>query len=162
GGYDRLTNVVDFTGKVKETKTTHQKSGATARTTYREFNYDHAGRLRKTWHSINGQPKILLAQNEYNELGQLVTKNLYNADPEETADAQRTYKQQADYRYNIRGWLTRINNSDLSIVENNSRDYLGMNLFYNETASGLSNQQLFNGNISAMKWSNNLGLGTSI
>jgi RHS repeat-associated protein len=129
----------------------------------RTFNYDHAGRLTKTWHSINGETPTLLAKNEYNELGQLVTKKLHNTDPETTSDAQRQFKQHEDYRYNIRGWLTRMNNSDLSKDDvNEPKDYFGMNLHYNDVNSSLGNQPAFNGNISAMKWSTNLGLGITV
>src|SRR5205085_2296191 len=37
-------------------------------------------------------------------------------------------------------------------------DLFGMDLLYNETISGLGNSAMYNGNISAMRWSNNLGL----
>jgi RHS repeat-associated protein len=61
-------------------------------------------------------------------------------------------------RYNIRGWLTRINNADLAPDESSDpRDHFGMNLSYNETVSTLNNTPQFNGNISAMRWSNSQG-----
>jgi len=128
----------------------------------RTFDYDHAGRLLKTWHSINSATPVLLAKNEYNEIGQLVDKKLYSTDPISTPDDQRHFKQSTDYRYNIRGWLTSINDSQLTVSDPNSnRDLFGMNLSYNDVVSGLSNQQMFNGNISAIRWSNNLALGNT-
>ncbi|MBT1696050.1 RHS repeat-associated core domain-containing protein [Fulvivirgaceae bacterium PWU4] len=229
GGYDRATSILDFTGKVVLSKTTHQKAGSVARTVGRRFKYDHAGRLLKVWHHVNNAvDSVLLLENTYNDLGQLVTKKLHKIDSDAqyvTADpavgqpgvvygteinsasynsSQHTYiatkkvrlqpgflvqpgnifkgrigysQQDADahnnainggmqhrqvlnYRYNIRGWLTRINNSDLSVTEGGPRDYFGMDLYYHETATGLSGYQpQYNGNISAMKWSSNLGLG---
>jgi RHS repeat-associated protein len=124
----------------------------------RTFNYDHAGRLLKTWHSVNGATPILLAQNEYNELGQLVDKKLYST------DNGSNFKQSVDYRYNIRGWLTSINNGQLITDNTNddSNDLFGMNLHYNDLVSGLtaSGDAQYNGNISAIQYSNNQALGT--
>ncbi len=33
------------------------------------FEYDPAGRRQKTWHQLDAEPNILLAKNDYNELG---------------------------------------------------------------------------------------------
>ncbi|MDO9256262.1 MAG: RHS repeat-associated core domain-containing protein [Bacteroidales bacterium] len=49
----------------------------------------------------------------------------------------------------IRGWLTKIN--DPATVSNTG-DLFGMELFYNNTDGSVSNNALFNGNISAIKW----------
>ena len=55
-----------------------------------------------------------------------------------------------DYKYNIRGWLTEINDvSDLG----DDNDAFGLKLLYNEEISGLNNNGLFNGNISSGIWS---------
>jgi Leucine-rich repeat (LRR) protein len=118
----------------------------------RTFDYDHAGRLMKVWHQVNATPKVLLVENEYNELGQLITKKLHSE------NEGTSFKQHVDMRYNIRGWLTRINNADLAPDESSDpRDHFGMNLSYNETVSTLNNTPQFNGNISAMRWSNSQG-----
>jgi RHS repeat-associated protein len=122
----------------------------------RRFDYDHAGRLINTWHSFNSKPEILLAHNEYNELGQLIDKKLHST----VVDANNA-KQSVDYAYNIRGWLTNINDAALTPQAGESKDYFGMELAYNTdlgTGNPLDKLQ-FNGNINAMKWSNNQGLG---
>lgn len=68
------------------------------------------------------------------------------------------FSQVVDYRYNIRGWLTRINDSELAEDQSNDpADYFGMNLFYEEQHEGLGNVKLYNGNISATKWNHFLG-----
>ncbi len=128
----------------------------------RTFDYDHAGRLLQTWHQVNTNPQVLLSQNSYNEIGQLVTKSLYST------NSGSTFKQNVDQRYNIRGWLTSINDSDVSsagnIAQNGANampDLFGMNLFYDQRDSGLGNKTQFNGNISAVKWSNNLSLSAT-
>jgi RHS repeat-associated protein len=118
----------------------------------RTFDYDHAGHLMKVWHQVNSTPKVLLVENEYNELGQLITKKLHSE------NEGTSFKQHVDMRYNIRGWLTRINNADLTPDQSNDpRDHFGMNLSYNEPVSTLNNTPQFNGNISAMRWSNSQG-----
>ncbi|HYC85213.1 MAG TPA: HNH endonuclease [Chryseosolibacter sp.] len=114
--------------------------------------YDHGGRLLKNWHQVNQAQEVLLASNEYNELGQLVTKKLHSVDDIE-------FQQHVDYRYNIRGWLTRMNNSDLDVDDGGPKDYFGMEFGYdNDLGIGTFTPQ-FNGNLSAVKWSANLGLG---
>ena len=118
------------------------------------YTYDHAGRPLQTWHTVNSGPEVLLTENEYNALGQLVTQRLHSEDNGET------FLQHKDYRYNIRNWLTRMNQSDLS-ADNASdpQDYFGMNLEYENAVPSLSNTPQFNGNISAITWNNGLGEG---
>lgn len=112
-----------------------------------------------------GFPEVLLSHNEYNELGQLIDKKLHSTDPENTPIANKTFKQSVDYRYNIRGWLTKINDSNVSTSSAAEDanvllpDLFGMNLHYQDQVSGLNNNPLFNGNISAITWSANQGLG---
>lgn len=91
--------------------------------------------------------EILLASNQYNEVGQLVDKNL--------AGAIANYNQSVDYRYNIRGWITSINNAQLdnaAATNNDNNDLFGMELLYNGVDGTLSNAAMYNGNISAVKW----------
>ena len=75
----------------------------------RRFVYDHAGRLTDVWHQINNENEVRIVYNEYNELGQLIDKKLHSTQPE-ASDAV----QSIDYRYNIRGWLTDMNESELA------------------------------------------------
>ena len=122
----------------------------------RHMAYDHAGRLKETWHKLNTTGSdILLAKNEYNELGQLVDKKLHS-----TMSSGADAKQSVDYRYNIRGWLTSINNAALAnnATNNDSNDLFGMNLAYN-TSLGLGVTPQFNGNISEASYSKDLGKG---
>jgi hypothetical protein len=127
-------------------------------TTARTFSYDHAGRLLTTWHSINGSAAVLLSQHVYNELGQLADKKLHST------DNGATFKQSVDYRYNIRGWLASINNAQVSndggATNDDTNDLFGMELLYHQQEAGLGNSAQHNGNISAVKWSSNRGLGT--
>jgi RHS repeat-associated protein len=126
----------------------------TTHTTARRFDYDHVGRLMRTWHRLDSNPEILLTDNSYNELGQLVEKNLHSADNGATS------KQSVDYSYNIRGWMTSINGSDLDPNTDglHGSDLFGMDLLYNAIVPGVNdNNALYNGNISATKWKVNRG-----
>lgn len=148
-GEDRVTNKYDFAGKVLETKRTYLVSGVT-KTVKETFIYDHAGRVLTVKHSTNGAADVVLIKNEYNALGQLVDKKLHST------DNGTTFIQSVDYRYNIRGWLSSMNNSKLNNTEFNddNNDLFGMELGYNSDL-GLGATAQFNGNIAAIKWSNN-------
>jgi RHS repeat-associated protein len=79
-----------------------------------------------------------------------------------------TYLQTVDYRYNIRGWLQSMNNSQLTsdggVTNSDTNDLFGFELAYNTaftTGTTTGNTLFYNGNISAMKWSSNMALGTT-
>ena len=129
----------DFVGKVMQTRTDINFKGDEKYVTERN-EYDHAGRLLKTWHSYDGNDEQLLAENTYNELGELDVKQVDNSN------------QIMDYEYNIRGWLTGINNVKDAIGANSKKKF-AMKLHYNDVNNlpGTPNAQ-FNGNISAMQW----------
>jgi len=132
-GLARTTTGYDFVDNVLETKTEYAVGGNAPISVHRFLEYDHAGRLLEVKHRINSGPVVTLLQNEYNELGELVCKKLHTNDPN-----QIDFLQTLDYRYNIRGWLTRINRSDLSGEEvGDPEDYFGMELIYEQALSGL-------------------------
>jgi len=71
--------------------------------------------------------------------------------------AHEAFAQVVDYRYNIRGWLTSINNAQLTVDSRNgdSNDFFGMELLYDQSESGLNStagDKRFDGTISATKW----------
>ncbi len=290
-GTDVVTNYYDFIGQVTQSISHHHTSDTTFSVT-RSFVYDHAGRLLETWHQMDDGPEVLLSKNEYNELGELIEKDLhingdsyihfdslqftgyhsndmtpnnwnlsnktltlergntwkkypldytitsntilefeyksdhegeihgigmdtddvfqaaeafklhgtqsigsvstysytvgtgwkkfsipigqhmsgqkdyitFIADDDAASDAEAIFRnvrlyedgqpeQSLDYTYNIRGWLTSINGSD--ITSSADDDLFGMELFYDEVdpSGDISNSTYFNGNIGAMKWS---------
>lgn len=140
GGRDRASSKYDFIGNALEAELVHQ--GIETHTIIQEFNYDHANRLLSVTHKLNSDAEIVISANEYNELGELIDKNLHSSEG-------TNFEQSLDYRYNIRGWLTHINNANLSDGEG---DYFGMELVYEGAMSGLSPAALYNGNIAAVKW----------
>ncbi|SFF57507.1 DUF6443 domain-containing protein [Thermoflexibacter ruber] len=137
----------DFTGKALETRLRHRATGsaATAQTAIvnKQMEYDHAGRLKRLYNQIDGQAKVLMAQNEYNEIGQLVKKNIHSL------DEGSAFMQNVTYDYNIRGWLTFINKNPATnniSIATNAQSLFRMELRY------LNN---YNGNISTMLWRGN-------
>jgi hypothetical protein len=67
----------------------------------RYYSHDHAGRLTKSEQQITGNSngRVTVAENNYNEIGQLADKKLHKA-------GTYNYLQTVDYSINIRGWLT--------------------------------------------------------
>ncbi|MBD0254267.1 MAG: hypothetical protein ICV83_01000, partial [Cytophagales bacterium] len=205
GRRDVITTVYDFAGKVLSQLANH--SGRTDVIVQEDFTYDHAGRMLTHYHQVNNQARVILRQNSYNELGQLVEKKLHGVSPDgnapvnitlgtgypdqydfttETKDLVATgeitllngfwaregsnvtarigalqgttaqHLQTANFDYNIRGWLTHINDAALR----DSKDLFGMELIYNQGTdlNGVTlpeNQKQYNGNIAAQKWKTN-------
>ena len=217
---ERISHLYNFPGWLLETYKEQSRGAQTLGLRTRSV-YDHSGRLKKGYHELYedgaGRGEVLLLQKEYNELGELIEKNLHVSGPEadplvgrqgtlygddltlhaydgsnaivatksvrlmpgftargsdkeltvrigySEAEARNRTKvaQSIDYRYNIRGWLTRINDSGLTESEPQAAgDYFGMELGYNTTLTGVSATPAWNGNISAVKWSDDLGQNT--
>ncbi len=140
GSIERVVTVYDFVGRVLHTGTTSVSNFVYSGE--QKFEYDHAGRLKRIWHGL-GMPAdfVLMVENDYNELGQLITKKLHST------DSGTTFRQYVDYRYNIRGWLTSVNGDDIR----ETSDLFGMDLRYNNPTLADIDAQ-FNGNISQIDW----------
>ena len=148
--FERKTQTYSFRGKLTKSLHTHNFRGKIV-TVLKENVYDRAERLIKVYHQINNKEKVLLSNLKYNELDQIVEKNLYSTDD------GKNFIQSLDYRYNIRGWLTSINNSSLTDQTHNNddrNDLFGMDIYYDIEVDDLGNSGNFNGNISAVKWQN--------
>jgi RHS repeat-associated protein len=149
GLIDRMTRLYDFAGQILQEKFVTNHS-TTSTIVTRRYEYDHSGREIRVWNKMGTGAEVLLVKKEYNELGQLIDKKLHSTNAEAT-DAL----QSVDYRYNIRGWLTKINEADVAVkaTGDTDHDYFGMELVYNKTFAGISSTPSFNGNISALQWS---------
>jgi len=134
---DLVSSHLDFVGKVKETTSLHTKTGQSTITTVDAFTYDTAGRLTKQTQTINGGATEVIAENTYDELGQLISKGV-------GGKTNQSRLQTVDYTYNIRGWLKQINNP-----ASLGSDLFGFKLNYNTPTTGTA---LFNGNISQTQW----------
>jgi RHS repeat-associated protein len=106
--YDEVTSSYNFTDQDSLSVRNHYTKNAANTavlgvTITNQYFYDHMGRKTKSLEQINSGANVLLAQNEYNEIGQLKTKHLHGA------TGQAPFLQDIDYAYNERGWLSKIN-----------------------------------------------------
>ncbi|MCK4699193.1 MAG: hypothetical protein KAT38_02620, partial [Bacteroidales bacterium] len=139
GGTDRVSLLYDFPGKILKTVDLHSSDMLEFTQVKKRYQYDHAGRLKRVFHQVNGESEVVLFENEYNELGELVAKKLHGNNG--------SFLQETDYRYNIRGWLTSINDpSGLG------SDLFAMELGYESGIVGLGAEAQYNGNISSTRW----------
>ncbi|MCL1938065.1 MAG: DUF6443 domain-containing protein, partial [Candidatus Azobacteroides sp.] len=102
-----------------------------AKTTQTEIyvhTYDHAGRLTKTTHQLNGGTVVTLAENAYDELGQLKTSQKHGL-----ANLKTTYD------YNIRSWISSINNPLFT-----------EDMYY--TSGQMDAKGYYNGNLTGISW----------
>ncbi|MBL7847070.1 MAG: hypothetical protein JNL40_06350 [Cyclobacteriaceae bacterium] len=153
GGTLRTTTLFDFVGNTLKEQLYNTHANLTIQSRYL---YDHAGRLTTIYHQVNSQPEILMASYKYNEVGQLTEKNIHSV------DYGSTYLQSVDFRYNIKGWMTHINNASFTTdwANDDTNDKFGMELQYyvptpmNVGTAGdiIQQKNLFDGNISAIKW----------
>lgn len=119
--------LLDFTGIPQKIVTKHSRL-KTSRPIIvaQDFEYDQQNRLLKHYHEVVGKsPKELLTENHYNELGQLEWKKVGGTD--------NAPLQKIDFTYNIRGWLTQIN--DPSNLQN---DLFGYKINYNNPLEGMA------------------------
>jgi RHS repeat-associated protein len=146
GGFDVITNQFDFSGKLQKSKSTHKSTFYASLVAYNDYEYDHVGRLLKEYLTIEGdsEGKKLISSYEYDALGNLITKKTHATNATET-----NFLQETDYDYNIRGWLTQVN--DINSDPTNDKLF-SMQLFYEDGLSDLNGTAQFNGNISGMIW----------
>jgi len=138
GGYDIISMKLNFTDDIVKSIEKHIVGEQETKIT-QDFIYDNAKRIIDIQHQINKQTAISISHNKYNELGQISNKKIHtNMDGENPL-------QKIDYAYNIRGWMTSINNPAKL-----GNDLFAMQLNYNNPESEYS---LLNGNISSVSWS---------
>jgi len=146
GGYTQVDTKLDWAGKTEYTLTKHKRvSSSTEIVTKDMFEYSAQDKLVKHKHKINALAEQLLTYNTYDELGQLVSKNVGGTDV-----TGATGLQKVDYAYNIRGWLKSINNIDNLAPSATENDLFAFKLSYNNSVD--PNDALYNGNISEAYW----------
>ncbi len=151
GGADVTWTSFDFAGRMINGKSKHTTPGDTI-TQESSATYDHAGRVLETKHRINEDPWVLVTSNNYNQLGRATEKDIHSTNFD---SSNPTYLQSVDYSFNERGWMTAINNSDLSDDGTDghaSADLFGMEFHYEDGFSQLASDQLYNGTITATTW----------
>lgn len=149
GGYTQVDTNLDWAGKTMYTITKHKRANSNSELVVKDmFEYSAQDKLVLHKQQINQLPEQLITQNTYDELGQLISKNVGGEDITGTSGLQKV-----DYSYNIRGWLKSINDvtdiqteNDLFAFKINYNDY--QELGDNDSSPTL----LYNGNISSTYW----------
>ncbi|HAS42422.1 MAG TPA: hypothetical protein DCS93_18230 [Microscillaceae bacterium] len=160
-GLDRTMTEYAFDGLVKQSVVQHYNAANNSTHYVTQWSeYDHTGRVKASYQEIQEGGTFAykdlttakatgsveqISTLAYNELGQLITKNLG-----ETTNSVNPL-QTLDFRYNIRGWMTHLNDANLS-TQNQDNDLFGFELKY---AQGAQNNYL-NGNIGQMVWKSSL------
>lgn len=150
GGFTRATTKYNFIGQAQETQTSHRRIQTSPDLNIIEkWAFDDHGKLITTSHVINQLPEELISHNTYDALGNLITKNVGGNDLATFSGLQKI-----DFQYNVRGWLTKINDvTDLSPV-GETADLFAFKISYNNVTNDLggSIKPLYNGNISETYW----------
>ncbi|MEY8761304.1 RHS repeat-associated core domain-containing protein, partial [Chryseobacterium tongliaoense] len=140
GGYTKTETELDFAGVPQKVNTYHKRLAADTEKIIKEvFTYDNQNRLLTHTHQINSGSVEYLAQNKYNELSQLESKKVGGT-------SAAVPLQTVDYKYNIRGWMTKINDP-----ANLSGKLFGYEIRYQNPIDEAGSAR-YNGNISEIDW----------
>ncbi len=175
-GWTETESKLNFRGLTTESSTKHQRlvSGTPIQVS-ETFKYDHAERLTYQTHKIGADEIVVPFQNIYDELGRLQQKRVGGkmgisaVAPKDISNMvepvrpgggiigspiEGSFLQKVNYSYNIRGWLTGVNDvSNLQQLDQ-PKSLFAMKLNYNkldnDTIKGV--KKLFNGNIAEQTW----------
>jgi RHS repeat-associated protein len=136
-GTDLLTTQLDFPGRVVQSVARHEGPSHTPVLVQEFFTYDHTGRVLATRQQLPGEARAArLDSVQYNELGQVTRKSLGTG----------RLLQEVDYAYNVRGWLTQLNDPHQPAAG----DLFSLSLHY-ETGFTKGFEQ-YNGNLTGQTW----------
>lgn len=142
GGTEEQTSRYDFSGKVLCTYQTHYNPASIAGAVRIKTNltYDAQGRVLTIQKQLNDDAATnkTIAQNSYDELGQLKSKTL------------GSNLESLGYDYNIRGWLLGMNRA--YVKDANSTSKFGFDLGYDKSGIIGSYTPKYNGNIAGTVW----------
>ncbi|SDI87545.1 RHS repeat-associated core domain-containing protein [Chryseobacterium taeanense] len=143
GGRTKVESKIDFAGVVQQSITRHKRLDTdTDKVITENFTYDPQNRLLTHTHQVDSNPVEYLAQNTYNELSQLSGKKVGGI-------SSSSPLQDISYNYNIRGWMTKINDP-----ANLNGKLFGYEIKYNNPENANIAPGRFNGNIAEIDWNN--------
>jgi RHS repeat-associated protein len=151
-GYTQVDSQLQpITGRLNHTQIIHKRAAtnATLITLNDFYTYTSQDRLLGHTHTIDtNNPTESLVQNTYDKLGRLITKNV--------GGTGTAYLQKVDYSYNIRGWLTGINDPNNLAQNSAPLDLFAFAINYNTPIANNNDSgtitPLYNGNIAATSW----------
>lgn len=128
----------------------HTSANASATDLYVDAAHYPSSASKKTrlFTSVSFGEEVLLANNKYNALGEVIENNIHST------DGGANFLQSVDYRYNINGFLTHINNAERIVdgTNDDSNDLFGMQLYYETLNETGSNTGKYNGMVSSQSW----------
>ena len=149
GGETTIENEYNFRGLLTKSTTNHKRTNSSTNLKIVDnFTYSAQERLLKQTRKINQNPKEEIFVNQYNLLGFLTGKGV-------GGESGQPSLQQLDYSYNIRGWLTGINDTGQLQKPGQTVDLFAFDINYNEPVPayfGQEVQPLYNGNIAETRW----------
>lgn len=153
-GYTKTDSEFTFTGLPTKATTKHKRTSSDAELTIvNNYTYDNQLRLTKHSQKTANQSEQLITENVYDNLGTLITKNVGGL------EAASNPLQKVDYKYNVRGWLTDINNFQEGLLSYftlpmDQKDLFYYKIKYNTRFNGDGDTKAqYNGNISSIAWS---------
>lgn len=143
GGYTKTESLLDFSGIPQEVYTYHKRLSTDAEIIIKEkFTYDHQNRLLTHTHQVNNHySDEPLSINTYDELGRLNKKDVGINDEHDGP------LQSIIYQYNIRGWLTGIND-----VNSLNSSLFAYKIKYQNPDNPSITSARYNGNIAEVDW----------
>jgi len=148
GGFTTTYTKFNFAGQVLQTQILHDRSSHTEYIRTDDlYSYTDQGRPADHIHIINDGTPELISHNEYDVMGNIKSKRVGGADVQTFEGLQ-----DVDYKYNIRGWLTNINNTD-DLADQGIPDLFAFKINYDATEDNVDDMSpLYNGNISETYW----------
>ena len=144
-GVTRTEMKLDFPGNITESKVYHKRTeGMTEVLVKQRYVYSAQNLLVKHYHQVNTRPEELLEELTYDDLGRITNKKTGNN------------LQSIDYSYNVRGWLTAVNDqnnlgTDLFAFKINFNQRDGVETPNNDFAH-LQVKPKYNGSIAETSW----------
>ncbi|WP_320052159.1 DUF6443 domain-containing protein [uncultured Acetobacteroides sp.] len=130
-----VSSKLNFVGQPDEVKEEQTFNGNNT-TLVRTYKYYDSGLLKGLYVKLNSGTEETVATYTYDALGHVLQKKYGGTD------------QKQHYEYNIRGWLTKINEPNTA-----GDDFFAMSLAYEAPeVAGANVKPLFGGNISSMVW----------
>jgi RHS repeat-associated protein len=141
GGYTNTETELDFAEIPKLSKTYHRRlTTDTEKVITETFEYDDQNRLKLHKHKVDNNPEEILVQNSYNDILQLTNKKVGGTDASIPL-------QDITYTYNIRGWMTKINDP-----ANLNGKLFGHEIKYANPGYTSLTSGKYNGNIAEVDW----------
>jgi RHS repeat-associated protein len=137
-----ISTIYDFIGTNVYTKKKYTINSGTISIVENGY-HDHMGRIMTLKHQINSESPVILFQNQYNELGQLIAKQQHSR------NNGTSFAQKIDYRYDINQRVKTINSPNAP----NAADHFNMSLEYETPSSNVAASDIqFTGGPSEIVW----------